>query len=91
MTHPARIRTPAVVHLGTEPEEHLMAQESRLNVRVPADLVSRLDALIPKVTHLPECALLGTLDRSKVARVALLRGVAALEAAAQRAKRGDRL
>ncbi len=48
-------------------------------MRVPADLVKRLDALIPKAGRIPECALLGSMDRSKVARVALLRGVEVLE------------
>ena len=54
-------------------------KEARLSIRVPAELVRRLDALQARVARLPECAHLGTIDRSKVARVALLRGVAALE------------
>jgi len=54
-------------------------KESRVNVRVPGVLVARLDALIPRVRALPECSLLGTIDRSKVARLALARGVEVLE------------
>ena len=53
-------------------------KDSRVNVRVPLDLVKRLDALIPKAARLPECALLRSMDRSNVARVALLRGVEVL-------------
>jgi hypothetical protein len=58
-----------------------VTSESKVvNVRVPEDLLRRVDALQSKIGHLPEVALLGTMDRSKVLRVALLRGVAALEA-----------
>lgn len=57
----------------------MSTKDSRVNVRVPLDLVKRLDALIPKAARLPECALLESMDRSKVARVALLRDVEVLE------------
>lgn len=62
-------------------EQQQVIKEARVNVRVSLDLLKRIDALIPKVRTLPELALLSdSVDRSKVARVALLRGVAALEA-----------
>lgn len=57
----------------------MSTKDGRVNVRVPLDLVKRLDALIPKAARLPECALLESMDRSKVARVALLRDVEVLE------------
>lgn len=55
------------------------ADEPRVNVRVTPDLLERLDALIGRADRIPECRLLGSMDRSKVARVALLRGVEVLE------------
>jgi hypothetical protein len=55
------------------------AKEPRVNVRVTPDLLGRLDALMGKADRIPECALLGSIDLSKVARVALLRGVEVLE------------
>lgn len=53
--------------------------DGRLNLRVPPDLVKRLDALGERRADIPELRLAGSIDRSKVARVALLRGVEALE------------
>jgi hypothetical protein len=54
-------------------------KDARVNVRVTPDLLERLDALIGRSDRIPECRLLGSMDRSKVARVALLRGVEVLE------------
>jgi hypothetical protein len=55
------------------------ADEPRVNVRVTPDLLERLDALIAKADRIPECRLSGSPDRSKVARVALDRGIEVLE------------
>jgi hypothetical protein len=57
-----------------------MVQDDRVSFRVPGALLERLDALIPKVGRLPELALSGQVSRSDVTRLALLRGIAALEA-----------
>lgn len=52
-----------------------------VNVRVPASLVARLDALAPRLGAAPELAVAAdTPNRSDAMRVALLRGVAQLEA-----------
>jgi len=55
------------------------AEEPRVNIRVPLDLLERLDALIERADRIPECRLLGSIDRSKVARVALARGIDVIE------------
>lgn len=66
-------------------------KEGRFNVRVPGDLVRRMDALLPKARAIPECALLGSIRQSAILRVALLRGIAVLEDEVRRAhgKRGS--
>lgn len=62
------------------PENSNVRDEIPTSVRLPADLVKRLDALIPKLERVPALAALGALTRSKVLRLALVRGVDALEA-----------
>jgi hypothetical protein len=51
-----------------------------VSVRVPEDLARRLDKLISKVGKDPDVATLGKVTRSSIVKLALLRGVAALEA-----------
>ncbi len=50
-----------------------------VTLRLPAALVDRAEALVPRVGRLPELATLPSVTRSDVYRVALLRGLAALE------------
>jgi hypothetical protein len=60
------------------PEEKL----NPVTIRLPAELLARVDALVPKACHAPELALSpGEAKRSDVLRLAILRGVAELEAA----------
>jgi hypothetical protein len=60
-------------------EEPTVRDEVPTSVRLPADLVRRLDALIPRLERVPALAALGPLTRSKVLRLALVRGVETLE------------
>ena len=64
-------------------------ESDRVNVKVDPDLVRRIDALTRKASSLPELSIMGTIDRSKVARLAIKRGVEALEREAAKAD-GDR-
>ncbi len=50
-----------------------------LSIRVPQSLIKRLDALIPTVAGDPWHHAASSVSRSDVARVALLRGIEALE------------
>lgn len=52
---------------------------SLVAVRIPAELVSRADALLPVVTNLPDAAGLTRPTRAGVIRVALTRGLASME------------
>lgn len=56
------------------------------SVRLPRDIVKRLDALVPRLQRVPAIAALGTLTRSKALRLALVRGVETLEAEYGRGK-----
>ena len=49
------------------------------SVRLPSKLIDRLDELIPVLEDDPSMMAMGTITRSKVIRLALLRGVEALE------------
>lgn len=48
-------------------------------LRLPQDLLDRADELIPTVARIPEMAAGGEVLRSDVLRLALARGLAALE------------
>ena len=50
-----------------------------ISVRVPKDLVDRLDRLVPKLGKDPAWQTLGIVSRSSAIKLALLRGVEALE------------
>ncbi|MCC7362726.1 MAG: hypothetical protein IT317_24810 [Anaerolineales bacterium] len=50
-----------------------------LNLRVPADLLRRADALVADAGRLPELAAVTTVTRADVLRVALVRGLASVE------------
>jgi predicted transcriptional regulator len=51
-----------------------------LSVRIPDDLARRLDRLVPKIAKDQNLAAFGRVSRSAVVKLALLRGVAVLEA-----------
>jgi len=54
--------------------------ESPLTLRIPAELLERIDALLPKVAADSDTAtMLGGVTRSAVVRYALLEGVKGLE------------
>jgi len=63
--------------------EAVMGERTRnrtpLSVRIPDDLARRLDRLVPKIAKDQNLATLGRVSRSAVVKLALLRGVAALE------------
>lgn len=56
----------------------------QLVIRVPTRLAARLDALAVLLAAHPELGLVGRVTRSAVARLALSRGLAALERSARR-------
>jgi hypothetical protein len=63
--------------------EELMAEKRYgvpVTVRIPAELAKRLDRLKPKVGKDPTLTTFGRVSRSSIVKLALLRGVAALEA-----------
>ncbi len=69
-------------------KDHRKPQDDRLNLRIPPDLMHRLKALEAKAASIRELQTVGTIDRSKVAKAALVRGVEALEAEAGIGKAG---
>jgi hypothetical protein len=62
----------------------VMADKARygtpIAVRIPDDLAKRLDRLMPKLLKDPTLRTFGRVSRSSVVKLALLRGVVALEA-----------
>jgi hypothetical protein len=50
-----------------------------VSVRVPKELVDRLDRLVPKLAKDPAWHTLGIVSRTSAIKLALLRGVEALE------------
>lgn len=54
--------------------------EVSTSLRLPEDFVKRADALIKRLGAVPEFAALGDVSRSKVLRLAIAKGLAALEA-----------
>ena len=55
-------------------------------IRAPRALVARIDALVGRLGHIPECAV-GRQTKSLVTRVALARGLTELEREAAKAER----
>ena len=51
-----------------------------LSIRVPADLIKRATRLTPKIGRDPAVATVGRVTRSTVIKLALMRGLDALEA-----------
>lgn len=49
------------------------------NVRLPVNLVNRVDRLLPTAAAAPELAMAGRVTRSDVLRLAILRGLDVLE------------
>lgn len=54
--------------------------QTPVNVRLPATMIARLDALVPTVGAASELATVVTVTRSDVLRLAILRGLEQLEA-----------
>lgn len=52
---------------------------AQIALRVPAELLRRADALAPRLNRLPEHQARGTVKRSDVLRLALVRGLLELE------------
>ena len=48
-------------------------------VRIPDDLAKQIDRLIPRITKGPTLGTFGRVSRSSIVKLALLRGVAALD------------
>lgn len=64
-------------------EEPTMPEKANLNpvtLRLPAAMLSRADALIEQAPTIPELAVVPKATRADILRVALLRGLTALEA-----------
>ncbi|HEX7476515.1 MAG TPA: hypothetical protein VF331_01785 [Polyangiales bacterium] len=59
-----------------------MADSSIVTLRLPKSLLSRADALIPKLRENSEIFVVGRLSRSVVLRLAVLRGLEAMESGA---------
>lgn len=55
-------------------------REVTTTVRLPADMMTRIEALVPVVEQWPEFAVHGRVSRSAVIRLLLLRGLEAVEA-----------
>jgi hypothetical protein len=62
-----------------------MADSSIVTLRLPKSLLSRADALIPKLRENSEIFVVGRLSRSVVLRLAVLRGLEAMEESTPRA------
>lgn len=58
-------------------------KEVTTTLRLPAEMMARIEALIPKVAKRPEFAAHGRVSRSAVIRLVILRGLEALEAEAK--------
>lgn len=65
-----------------------MKAESPVSMRLPLELIERIDALAERAQHLPEFSVAKP-SRSSVLRLAILRGVEQLEQEAK-AKRGKK-
>jgi len=61
-------------------------QFTQLSLRLPQALVDRCDALVPVAGQAPELATAGEATRADVIRLAVLRGLAELEAELRKAK-----
>lgn len=55
--------------------------ESQISLRLPVDMLARLDALAKRLADVPDFAAMGEMSRSKALRLAVTRGLVALEAA----------
>ena len=64
------------------PEALVMAKDTPISLRIPEAMLDRAEALVPLLADDPELAMVlgGKVTRSTVLRVALLRGIKALEA-----------
>lgn len=67
-----------------------MVQDEQITFRLSGDMKQRIDALIPEIEKDPELAVLGTITRSKVVRLAILRGLGALEEQHRAAGKGPK-
>jgi hypothetical protein len=71
-----------------EQEENDRMPAEPLNIRVSQEVIDRMDALQDFVATLPNAGLQPTITRSTVHRLALLRGLDALEAERAAAEKG---
>ena len=62
----------------------------KTSIQLPREFLRRADALVKKLSSEPVYAALGGLNRSKVLRLAIARGLEALEAEAARQRKGGR-
>ena len=68
-----------------------MMANVQFSVRLPANLVRRLDALVPKLRKVPGLTYFGAISmkRSTVARMAMARGVRLLEKECAKAQKNE--
>jgi hypothetical protein len=66
--------------------EEPMADSSIVTLRLPKSLLSRADSLIPRLRDNSDIFVVGRLSRSVVLRLAVLRGLEAMEESQPRAK-----
>ena len=59
--------------------DELMPLKNGVPVRVPAELLARIDLLLPLLREDPELTTTGRVSRSSIVRLAVLRGVEVLE------------
>lgn len=80
--HPEiRDRTAAFLAGEPTPEdlEALMAQRPGQPVKMPAELLDRIDSFVPRLEKYPEILAYGRVSRASVIRLALTKGLEALE------------
>ena len=65
-----------------------MTHDVQLSMRVPKELIERADALIPKLSKVPELSTWGRVSRAAVLRLVMLRGLEAIEAQVKLKKSG---
>lgn len=60
--------------------EERMGNEQQISLRLPADFLERAESLVAAIASVPDFAAIGEVNRSKVLRLAITRGLEALEA-----------
>ena len=57
-----------------------------VTLRLPSDLLARVDAMVPEAHSLPDLAMLTTVTRADVLRLALVKGLGQIEVELRKAK-----